>query len=294
MNKLSVIVPCRDEPYLHQTVQSLLDGAAGDIEVVVVLDGPQEYSLPDDRRVRVLWHDEPKGRRAATNTAVHASKGKWLMKIDAHCVIKQGYDEVLKADCADNWVMIPRRYGLDAPNWTIINDQKPEDAMAYMWPFQVPSNPSLKCRPWPERAQARGDVMIDEDMGFQGSCWFMSRAHWDRIGEMQEEGYGSFVSEAEEIGFRTWLGPWDGRVMRNKKTYYAHYAKPKAHWQRLGPGHIGWITEKEWFTSWRHTVYFWLYNKWEERGHDFEWLIERFWPLPRWPDDWRVKVARYG
>ena len=37
--KLSVIIPCHKDPYLQKTIDSLLENATGEIEVIAVLDG---------------------------------------------------------------------------------------------------------------------------------------------------------------------------------------------------------------------------------------------------------------
>jgi len=47
-----------------------------------------------------------------------------------------------------------------------------------------------------------------------------------------------------------------------------------------------------------HSAHYWTENKWEGRVHNFDWLIDKFWPLPTehnrhriekyyWPDNWR-------
>jgi hypothetical protein len=28
-------------------------------------------------------------------------------------------------------------------------------------------------------------------------------------------------------------------------------------------------------------------NRWEKQVKSFEWLIDKFWPVPTWPDDWK-------
>lgn len=298
MSKLSVVIPCRDEPYLKRTVKGLLDGAAGDVEVIITLDGPQEVDLIEDKRVKVIQHDKPLGRRAATNTAVRAATGKYLMKCDAHCKFAEGYDEILKADCEDNWIVVPRYYVLDVDNWKRLETKpNPVDAMRYLWPYQNQYKPKFVCRPWPERSKACQDVLIDEDMGFDGSSWFMHKSHWDRLGEMEEKGYGTFVAEPEEIGLKTWLGPWEGKVMRNKKVWYAHWSKfLTGYWEKTNNGK-SWLEWEEWDEAWAYSADYWWHNRWEDRVHDTQWLIEKFAPLPGWPKDWRTKESvrlKYG
>jgi len=291
--KTSIIIPSRNEPYLVKTVNNILITATGDIEIIIMLDGkPWETELSYDRRITILRSEKPMGRRKATNSAVGVARGEYLMKCDAHCAFAEGFDEVLKADCADNWIVIPRRYELDAPSWTIL-DQEPEEAMFYIYPWGDPDRIRFACRPWRKRALERKEILLDEDMGFQGSMWFMAREHWDRLGKMNENGYGSFVSEPEEIGLKTWLGPWDGAVMRNKRTWYAHWSKPSTHWH-AARGMLGWIPEKEWWDGWAYCADYWMRNRWPERAHDIEWLIEKFWPLPNWPEDWIESKAVFA
>jgi len=45
--KVSVLIPARKEPYLLQTIDDLFANAAGEIEVITVLDGPlPDYEIP--------------------------------------------------------------------------------------------------------------------------------------------------------------------------------------------------------------------------------------------------------
>jgi hypothetical protein len=138
--------------------------------------------------------------------------------------------------------------------------------------------------------------MIDETMTYGGSVWFMSKNHFDnRIRGMNSEGYGTFNLEQHELGLKTWLG--GGKIMVNKNTWYAHFGLD----YHLRPYHTNddreisiarTIEAGVWSTN------YWWTNQWKERIHDFDWLIERFWPLPSpgfrvnrerssWPTDWR-------
>jgi hypothetical protein len=121
----------------------------------------------------------------------------------------------------------------------------------------------------------------------------MTVEHWKRLGGMDEYGYGTFSEEPEEIGLKTQLGPWEGKVMRNKKTWYAHWSKPSIHW-RTPPDEAGRVTDKEREEGYYYCFDYWWNNRWEERAHDFEWLVDKFWPLPTWPDNWRWLVNQYN
>ncbi|HEC60937.1 MAG TPA: glycosyltransferase family 2 protein [bacterium] len=291
--KVSVIIPARKEPYIRETLRDLYAGAVGDIEVILVLDGDvPDYELPEDKRLRVYYNSTPQGLRPCLNAAISMAKGKYILKMDAHCTIGEGWDKILKADCEDNWVVIPRRYWFDATTWSI-KDMPHVDAMRYPYPFKQVYRPRLTGRPWPERAEEHKDEMLTEDLTYQGSMWFMQRKHWNRIGCMNpSDGYGTFGEEPQEIGFKTQLGPWEGKVMRNKNTWYAHWSKPSSHWQ-TDPEIAGRVTDKEFHHAIAWAFDYWWFNRWEDQAHDIEWLIDRFWPLPGWPENWKWLWKQY-
>lgn len=290
MSKVSVIIPSRNERFVKNTVEDVLRNSRGDIEVIVVLDGWwPDPPLPDDSRVIVLHRGTPMGMRAAINGASAIAKGQFLLKCDAHCLFGEGFDEILKADCADNWIVIPRRYALDAENWTLQDNRKSPVDYHYLscpiWSIKERDDYSMHGLEWRDRArERRGNPQydIDEQMSFQGSCWFMSATHFrDHLGGMSEVGYGIFAQEPQEIGNKTWLGPWDGRVMVNKKTYYAHLHKGK----QYGRGYR--LSNSELHHAHVYAAKYWMNNKWAERGHDLEWLVDRFWPVPTWYENWK-------
>jgi glycosyltransferase involved in cell wall biosynthesis len=282
---LSVIIPARNEMFLTKTVNDIFAKARGEIEVIVVLEGYWPNPMPiEDKRLTIV-HREPGGMRSAINLGAHIAKGKYLMKCDAHCMFDEGFDVKLAADCEENWVVIPRRYRLDPENWAWQDVGKPPIDLHYLsCPATNPDSYSMHGAIWPQRDRERLDVLIDETMSFQGSCWFMYRTHfWDFLGGMSEEGYGDFCQEPQEIGNKTWLG--GGKVMVNKKTWYAHLHKGKKYGR-------GYHQSKDAITR-GHTYAgeYWINNKWDKRIHDIEWLVEKFWPVPTWPEDrnlWKI------
>jgi len=285
--KVSVIIPARNERYMPQTVADIFAHATGDVEVIVILDGYWPDPLPpDDPRLILIHRTQPRGMRDGINSAAAIAKGKYLLKCDAHCLFSEGFDEALQAECADNWVVIPRRYSLDAENWKCA-EKEPIDYEHLFYPYAHPEEPGLHGRPWLQRGRERRDILVDENLSFQGSCWFTTAEHFNkRIGGLSQVGYETFMGEPQEIGFKTQLGPWGGAVMSNKNAYYAHLHKGKSLWQAQGDlsGRIGGGER------WRGNAYsfdFWWNNRWKERAHDLSWLIDRFMPIPGWPEDWK-------
>ena len=126
------------------------------------------------------------GMRSAINTAASLAKGEYLLKCDAHCMFAEGFDEVLKAECEKNWIVIPSRYSLDAENWCIKDTGKRRVDYHYLClPFDYPGygkgyDPGLHGSVWNQRGRERENIMLDDEMSFQGSCWFIGYIKPDR------------------------------------------------------------------------------------------------------------------
>jgi glycosyltransferase involved in cell wall biosynthesis len=295
MSKVSIIIPARHEIFLKQTCADILARATGDIELLVVLDGYWAFEpLPEDPRLTII-HRERKGMRAAINSGVALAKGKYLMKVDGHCMFAQGFDEVLKAECDKDWIVIPRRYSLDAETWSIRahKDFVDYEYLSWPWRYDHPKDGvggmGLHGMTWDERIVSRIDRLLDETLTFQGSCWFMPKEFFNRrIVRMddEEQHYGTFIGEAQELGLKAWLG--GGKVMVNKKTWYAHLWKGepyRAKFKELMGERYSRIGFNERKNGNMYSIHYWLNNLWEGRKHNLDWLIDRFTPVPSWPKD---------
>lgn len=255
--KLSIIIPSAQDPCLQKTIDDIKQNARGEHEVITVLDGTWD----DVRADRVIYNEKRLGMRGSINKGVSGSSGEYLMKCDAHCRFDEGFDVKILSEIEDNWVVIPRRYALNTDTWELM-DETPIDCERL-----VIDNPDkIGGVVWRSRARERKDVHLDETMVFQGSCWFMSRKHWDWLGGLSEEGYGTFTQEPIEIALKTWLG--GGKVMVNKKTWYAH--KHRSFGRTLAPA------GQEVRDGNAYSKDFWLNDRWDKRIHDLSWLMERF------------------
>jgi glycosyltransferase involved in cell wall biosynthesis len=263
---LSVIIPSRVERYLQKTVDDLNNKAKEPIEIIVVLDG---YIPEEPIKGAVVLPMDKVGMRACINKGMGMSQGTYVMKLDEHCMFDDGFDVKLKEDCKDNWVIVPRRYRLDADDWKIMEDGRPP--VDYMYQAIIGG----VMRGWKDldRAEKNKDILVDDTMSFQGSCYFMHRKYWfDLIHPMDDANYGPFANEAQEICNRVWLS--GGEVKVNKKTWYAHWYRTqnlynfskeqlKEFNKSIDAGH-------------KYCTNYWL-NEW--RGlHDYKWLVDKFNP----------------
>lgn len=272
---VSVVIPSRNEKFLQKTIDDLLLKAKGNIEIIAVLDGYWIDNPIGDPKVIYLHRGQPEGMRSAINSGVAIAKGEYILKTDAHCLFGEGFDEILKADYKDNWVVVPRRYALDVEKWEIEKRQDNKYPVDYMYLSR-----DLHGEPWPERRDdpKHKDLMIDDLMSAQGSCWFMKKSYFEELELEDEEVYGKFWNEFQEIGLKCWLS--GGEVKVNKKTWYAHLHKTKGRGYSLENSEQEKALEaiKKWVNEDGTQV-------WHKQKYSFKWLLEKFWPVPGWPED---------
>ena len=239
--------------------------------------------LPSDPRLRSLHRGDARGMRPAINHAARIATGQYLLKCDAHTKWDEGYDVKLKADYhEDNWILTCRRYALEPESWTIDHSQAkyPIDYHFLSNALERPGDVTcgLHGTPWTARRDERKHIEIDDEMSSQGSGWFMSRRMWESLGELDIAKYGCFVQEFQELGLKAWLS--GGAVKVTKRTHYSHLYKGRKYGRGyiLGPmGHKNGIH----FTNW-----FWMTDQpFKGRVRNLKWLVEKFWPVPTWPED---------
>lgn len=281
---LSIIIPARTEKYLNRTIEEVLSKSVSEVEVFPVLDGYGDtpYEKIVDKRVKYLSLPAPdnyeRHKRQAINAAASISHGKYVMWLDAHCVLAKGFDEVLAKDCEDNWVVVPRRYRMDLEKWDkrIEEVRPPIDYEYFMWQYLKKGR--LAGYKWEIKSTAKKDILIDDIFTCQGSFVFMTRKHFDRMGFMKTEGYTGWGQEGEEVCLTTLLN--GGRAVVNKNTWYAHLHKGQMHgrmykWTNVQPS------------------YDYSYNYWVNENRDFfVKLITKYLPTPNFHHDWEKKL--YG
>jgi len=268
----TVIIPARNEIYLQKTIQSLLENSIGPIEILAVLDGYWESSdnIVDEKRVNYLHFTQSKGMRDAINDAVNLAKGTYILKTDAHCLFAPGYDVELKKHCGEHTVVVPRRHRLDPERWEIIRDGRPPVDYEYL-AFPDSSRGLFGVR-WEEKAIERKDIMVDDLLSSQGSCWMMRKSHYEFMDGLEVDKFGRFFLEFQEISLKTWLS--GGTVLIDKNTYYAHWHKTEGRGYSMGKD------ERKKAVDF---INLWIRGyRWHKQTNDFEWLINKFSPMPGW------------
>jgi len=270
---LSIIIPARNEIYLEKTIKNVLDNAEGEIEILVVLDGyiPEPQIIMNDERVIFIHNKESIGQRQSINQAAKIAKGKYIMKLDAHCAVDKGFDVKLAQDCEYDWTVIPRMYNLDVLSW----QPKLHKRTDYMY-IGLRENGELRAEYYDKQPDT--DKEIDNIMCCMGPCFFMQKDRFWELGGC-DENHGGWGSQGIEVACKAWLS--GGRLVVNKKTWFAHWFRgggvPEGHTSGF-PYHLSGKAVEH---ARAYSKDLWLNNKWDKQVRNFDWLLNKFSP-PNW------------
>jgi glycosyltransferase involved in cell wall biosynthesis len=292
---LSVIIPSRQPEFLQKTIDDLLAKAEGEVEIIVILDGYWPVPMiTGDNRVKVIHQGTVHnnlGMRAGINAGISIAQGEYIMKIDEHCLVSQGYDLRLARTCQPDYLVVPRRYRLDAENWQIIKDGRPHRLYVRLLPLQKTAGFHLRAvrgrrPPKISRTQEHRSRRFNDHAGFL--LVLAPKDYFDKLfpNGMDDANYGPFNHEAQELSNTVWLS--GGRVVVDKAAHYAHYHKGK---NGKGYGfsreqYRRFMADKE--RARLYAIGYWLTTK--DFEHDWEWLMEKFSPVPTWPDNWQQQI----
>lgn len=310
---LSVLIPARSEMFLARTVEDILSNMRGNTEVIVVLDG--EWADPpvsQDSHVNVIYVPKSVGQRAATNLAARLARGRYVMKLDAHCSLDEGFDEKIVGaykEVGDDVTMVPVMRNLWAFSWKCFHcgwksyqgprpdkcgDPKCQKSdrikMKMVWRGKTnPQNYSYcfdstphfqyfkKYRERPGVMDQINNTGFSETMSLQGSCFIASKDKYWELG-LCDDGLGSWGNQGIEVALKTWLS--GGRVLAFHRTWYAHMFRTNQGFSFPYDQRGGAVAETK-----KRTWEFFLNGEWDKQIHPVSWLVEKFWPVPGWSEE---------
>lgn len=314
---LSILIPARNEQFLAKTVECILSKKRGNTEVIVGLDG--QWSNPplvDHPNLTILYFAESIGQRAMTNQCARLSKAKYVMKIDAHCDVDEGFDVKMMEHMKDNYTMIPTLYNLHAFDWVCKGGGNKKDCGHKIYQGPTPTEcpechgkmeREVLWQPrWNRKSEfykfdtdlhfqyegsrkkiAPKDDILVETMSAQGSCFMLTREKYWEL-NMSDEAHGSWGQQGTEIACKTWLS--GGRLVTNRATWYSHLFRTQG-------GDFGFPypqSGKQVEAARQYSRKLFLENTWEKQIYPLSWLIQKFAPLtsgskrdgaPDWHDE---------
>ena len=295
---LSILNPARQEMFLAKTIDSIITNMRGDTEVIAILDGYwPEPPIIDTPRVTLVHHTEPIGQRGGTNEGARISQAKYIMKMDAHCHVAEGFDVVLVEEgdkLGKNVTQIPRMWNLHAFDWECEQCgnrtyQGPKPALCECGGLDLHRTMVWQPRPhtitdfarfdnamhfqyWREygkRPEAKSEIA--DTMCHVGACWMMNRERFWELGGMDMK-HGSWGQMGVEVSCKSWLS--GGRQVVNKKTWFAHMFRTRQDFSF--PYQISGNDQER---ARRYSRDLWLNDKWEQSVHPLKWLIDKFSPV---------------
>ena len=309
---LSVLIPARNEEWLSRTVEDVLKNKRGKTEIIVGLDGcwsdPPIIDHPD---VTIIYHNLSVGQRRITKECAILARGKYLMKLDAHCRVSEGFDLPLLSgfqELGDNVTQIPVLYNLHLFDWKCKKCgnqwyQSPTPTHCMMIGESRKNNPNCnstefekvviwkprwgrksECyrfdtephfqyhRDWSKKYPT-GDYI--ETMSAQGSCFVMTKEKYFNL-NIDDETWGSWGSQGISVACKTWLS--GGRLVTNRKCWYSHAFRTQGGdfgfpYPQSGNqvGNAKKIARDLFFN-----------NRWDGQVYPLSWLVDKFQPLPDW------------
>lgn len=294
MPDLSVIIPARNERWLSRTVYDVCAHKRGDTDVIVILDGawPEAgYELKQHPDVQVVYLPQPIGQRAATNLGARVSTARYVMKLDGHCSLADGFDVALleaAAQLGPHVVQVPAQRHLwvydqvcDPCGWRA--DQAPHHADCPTCGGPLRQDVIWKMRGRPRTTAWRFDADLHfqyrgfvqeagdypETMSCLGACWFLDRAWFLELGGL-DEAHGSWGQMGTELACKAWLS--GGRMVCNTKTEFAHFFRV---------GGIGFpyaISGSDQEAARTYSQNLWRSDAWAGQVKPLRWLVEKFRP----------------
>jgi len=277
MAKVSIIIPSCNEKSenLVRTLESINANATGEHEVLIGFNGIPDYRVGERKNYKFLFFPDNVGIKTNINALAALASGKYIYKSDAHCSFGKGFDEILQADMQDDWVVTPRFYVLDGKTWEW-QDERFYDYFYLSCPFTDPKGFRFKAGGhWMEKTieqDGYDGLWIDETPQIHGSGWFMTRDRFFELGGFPLQDPYGHAQEPLWLALRNWVE--GGKVMVNKKTWYAHLHQDS---KDRGYPEDRAATER----TYNLTAEYWV------KHPKFEWFVDKFMPMPGWPENWK-------
>ena len=313
MNDLSILIPSRNEMFLKDTIEDILENREADTDVIAVLDGKwAEPRLEQHPRVNVIYYSKSIGQRASTNRAAELSKAKYVMKIDAHCSFDKGFDRKMVEfmdKVGDDVTSVPIMRNLWAFDWKCYGcgykqyQDKPfkvcpkckgvDIRRKKLWigkhnpqstSYCFDSEPHFKYfedyKHRPKYIKDKKELGYTETMSLQGSCFMSTRDKYFEL-NLCDEKLGNWGNQGIEVALKTWLS--GGRVLVNHNTWYAHMFRTKGKdfgfpWEEDAVKNKE-ITKRQ---TKNNVKKLFFEDGWSKAKYNVQWLVDKFSPVPGW------------
>ena len=260
--RVSVVIPSygESEEYLQKTVESVESSSEGDVEIIIQ-KGDGEKAL---------------GYRWAVNRGVRNSTGQFIMVIDGHCSLSQGWDRKLREAWEPGALLFGRIQAL-RPDWT---ERAGDYRGAYL-------DEEFRDK-WLETQETLTSEVC-ECMALTGCGWFVDKFDYWKWHGLSEQ-VGKFGAVGGELSLKTWLS--GGRVLLHQGVTCGHLFREAG---EVSPHGVGEEEAEGDLLRFRQLVY---YGRLPAQVREVDWLYEKFkrpYPVPprfsapvsTYPEHWK-------
>ena len=193
---VSVVIPVcdADGEWIERTVKSVGDNAVGPIEILCD---------PDVKHV---------GHRVLMNRMARRAKGKYLLRLDAHCAMSPGWDARMKASCGPKTIVKVMLDALDQKKWT--GGYQDAGFIALDSEFN---------NTYPKWKQIGMREIEEPSMSIAGCCWMIQKDHYWQHDGCDEE-LGIREGGGLEWALKAWLT--GGEVLIRTDVVCCHLYRP--------------------------------------------------------------------
>jgi hypothetical protein len=317
---LSVIIPARNEEFLSVTIDDILKNKQANTEIIAVLDGVwAKPAIPQHPNVNIIYVPEAVGMRAATNIGAKLARGKYIMKMDAHCSWDEGCDakmiQAFEELGDDNITMVPIMRNLWMFDWKCYSCGKKT--------YQGPT-PTKPCTGVKRDGTVCGAINYRKKMMVVGkhnpqswSFCFDAEPHFQYFEDYKhrpgirdaakrtgfsetmsiqgscfmatrekywelnlcDENLGNWGNQGIQVACATWLS--GGRVLVNHRTWYAHMFRTQG-----GDFSFPYPQSGRGVSKTKNLVKDLFWNgKHPKQIYPVSWLVEKFWPIKGWTQE---------
>jgi len=306
--ELSIIIPSRNEIFLRETIEDILKNIEADTEIIAVCDESfPNPPIPQHERVNIFYSKTPVGQRGGANIGWRLARGRYVMKVDAHCSFDKGFDrKMIKGfKGREDAMIVPVMRNLWAFDWKCkecewkkyqgptpekcpncggkvykdmkwIGKERPQ-SVSYCFdtePHFQYFNEWKKTDTYKKQRKTG----FTETMSLQGSCFMCTKKLYSEL-NLCDEKAGSWGNQGVELACKAWLS--GHRVLVNHNTWYAHMFRTQG-------GDFGFPYPNKGKDVVKTKQYikdlFWN-NKYKKQIKPLSWLVKKFMPVKGWKEE---------
>ena len=191
---------------VSRTIDSLKENSTHDLEFIFLADGWVPENLPENFIIKS--YPNKVGQRVHLNDGVELASGEYILRLDSHCSMSDGWDKELIKYCKDDTICVSAIDVLKEDTWELKNHNY---SFVYI-------NPNCEEKWWGKYEQNK-DLDCEPTMGFTGCGWFCKRDFYLKSLRLNEE-FSKWGCMGNELTLKAYKA--GGSILLCKKVICGH------------------------------------------------------------------------